>query len=435
MSSRSRARALSARLPFGIGTVVLICCAAMLATAGVVLFGGDPRVDDTDYAYGELRDYEREPEPAWTIVGHRDLPDHRDGVPIEVADAAGDKWLISYPSGLGRSFTLIERRNGSILWDTPINAGQGDCAFNAAGQVGCAVELGSPLPDGFYLIDETGTPTRTARYLDTRKVVGLGTNFLRVNKFGHQLSLNTPAGRTIWARTFAAPVVDLEVAGDIVIVKTADASQYVINPATGDNRLACDQCTIDLYPTGITVEHQQYGEEKVDTHAIVNGRVNPEPVAEAPGLQVESGPSILPVLTASNRIFADGGQYEIRDPARRSAVWRIADRELSKSGVIACGALVNFGQLDGSRTTYALSDGRHIGSGPPPGPTTPTLANPACVGSTGDTMILLNQGQLTALRPDNTVAWEQPMGSGRVDVVDGYLVLGEGDTLSVLRPN
>ncbi len=49
MSSRSRARALSARLPFGIGTVVLICCAAMLATAGVVLFGGDPRVDDTDY--------------------------------------------------------------------------------------------------------------------------------------------------------------------------------------------------------------------------------------------------------------------------------------------------------------------------------------------------------------------------------------------------
>ncbi len=50
-------------------------------------------------------------------------------------------------------------------------------------------------------------------------------------------------------------------------------------------------------------------------------------------------------------------------------------------------------------------------------------------------MILLNQGQLTAFGTDNTVAWEQPMGSGRVDVVDGYLVLGEGDTLSVLRPN
>ncbi len=179
-----------------------------------------------------------------------------------------------------------------------------------------------PLPDGFYLIDETGTPTRTARYLDTRKVVGLGTNFLRVDECGHQLSLNTPAGRTIWARTFAAPVVDLEVAGDIVIVKTADASQYVINPATGDNRLACDQCTIDLYPTGITVEHQQYGEEKVDTHAIVNGRVN-RLVAEAPGLQVESGPSILPVLTASDRIFADGGHA---DPRPGPALGGLADR-------------------------------------------------------------------------------------------------------------
>ncbi|MCV4753342.1 hypothetical protein OFC37_28145, partial [Escherichia coli] len=82
--------------------------------------------------------------------------------------------------------------------------------------------------------------------------------------------------------------------------------------------------------------------------AAADGADLAEPVAEAPGLQVESGPSILPVLTASNRIFADGGQYEIRDPARRSAVWRIADRELSKSGVIACGALVNFGLLDGS---------------------------------------------------------------------------------------
>ncbi|MEO9326667.1 hypothetical protein [Gordonia aurantiaca] len=434
MSSRSRARAISARLPFGIGTVVLICCAALLVTAGVVLFGGDPKVDDTDYAYGELRDYERRPTTAWTIVGHQHLPDHRDGVPIEVADAAGDKWLISYPSGLGRSFTMIERRTGKVLWDTPINAGQGDCAFNASGQVGCAVELGSPLDDGFYLIDETGAPTRTARYLDTRKVVGLGTNFLRVNKVGHQLSLTTPAGKTIWARTFAAPIVGIEVDGDIVVIKTADASQYLINPVDGGNRIGCEQCTITLYPSGVTVEHQQYGQEKVTTYAIVNGRVDPDPVTEAAGLQVESGPSVLPLLTASNRIFAGRGEYEVRDPARRTARWRIADRELSKSGAIACGSLVNFGLLDGSRTTYAITDGTHIGSGPPPGPTTPILANPACVGSAGNTMILLNQGQLTALKPDNTVAWEQPMGSGRVKVVDGYLVLGEGDTLSVLRP-
>lgn len=436
MSSRSRARALSARLPFGIGTVVLILCAAMLVTVGVVLSGGKYQVDDAEYAYGELRDYHRAPSIAWTIVGHEDLPDYRDEVTIQVVDTSDEGWLIAYPSGLGRSFTMVDRRNGRLLWDSPVNAGQGDCAFNEAGQVGCAVQLGTPLDDGFYLVDDAGVPTQTARYLDTKKVVGLGNNFLRVNRVGHQLSVNTPAGKTIWARTFAAPVVDIEVTGDIVVVKTADASQFLVNPTNGDNRIACDQCDIALYPTGVTVEHQDYNAERVTTYATINGRVDPDPVDDSEGLQVESGPSTLPLLTASNRIFADRGEYEVRDPARQGALWRISDRELSKSGAIACGSLVNFGRLDGSRTTYALADGDHIGSGPPPGPEQPILANPACIGSTGTTMILSNQGQLTALTPENSVAWEQGVGSpGLIKVVEGYIVLSEGSTMSVLRPN
>ena len=97
---------------------------------------------------------------------------------------------------------------------------------------------------------------------------------------------------------------------------------------------------------------------------------------------------------------------------------------------------VNFGRLDGSRTTYALADGAHIGSGPPPGPQQPILANPRCVGSSGTTMVVVNQGLLTGLTPANTAAWERGLSSpGLVRVVDGYIVVSEGSTLSMLRPN
>ncbi|MCR5977583.1 PQQ-binding-like beta-propeller repeat protein [Gordonia jinghuaiqii] len=436
MSSRSRARTLSARLPFGIGTVVLFLCAALLITGGVVLASGDSRVDNADYAYGELRDYHRAPTIGWTIVGQEDLPDYRGEVTIEVADTSDEGWLISYPSGLGRSFAMVDRRTGKMLWDSPVNAGQGDCAVNEAGQVGCAVQLGNLLDDGFYLVDDAGVPTQTSEYSDTKKVEGLGTNFLRVNKVGHQVSLNTPSGNSIWARTFAAPVIEIDVTGDIVIVKTADASQHLVNPTTGDDRIGCDQCTIRLYPTGVAVHHQEYGNERVVTYATVNGRVDPDPVAEADGLQVLAGPSTLPVLNAANRIFAAEGQYEVRDPARSGALWQISDTELSKANAVSCGSLVNFGLRDGSRTTYALADGRHVGMGPPPGPEQPILANPACVGSTGTTMIVANQGVLTALTPENTVAWEQSLTTpGLIRVLDGYIVVSEGSTLSLLRPN
>ena len=46
MSSRSRVRALSARLPFGIGTVVFALCAALVVTGGVVLASGTAQTDD-----------------------------------------------------------------------------------------------------------------------------------------------------------------------------------------------------------------------------------------------------------------------------------------------------------------------------------------------------------------------------------------------------
>lgn len=436
MSSRSRVRALSARLPFGIGTVVFALCAALVVTGGVVLASGTAQTDDGDYAYGELRGYEREPGTAWTIVGQEDLPDYSGEVTIEIADTSDEGWLITYPSGLGRSFVMVDRRSGNLLWDSPINAGQGDCAVNEAGQVGCAVQLGTPLEDGFYLVDDAGIPTRTAEYLDTKSVEGLGNNFLRVNRVGHQVTLNTPAGNGIWARTFAAPVVGIEVTGDTVVIRTADASEHLVNPATGEDRIGCDQCSIKLYPTGVTVDHQTHGEEKVVTYATVNGRVDADPVAEAGGLSVLPGPSTLPVLNAANLVFAAEGQYEVRDPARPGALWQIRDGELSKANAIACGSLVNFGRLDGSRTTYALADGTHIGSGPPPGPQQPILANPRCVGSSGTTMVVVNQGLLTGLTPANTAAWERGLSSpGLVRVVDGYIVVSEGSTLSMLRPN
>ncbi len=153
---------------------------------------------------------------------------------------------------------------------------------------------------------------------------------------------------------------------------------------------------------------------------------------------MESGPSTLALLTASNRIFADRGEYEVRDPARQGALWRISDRELSKSGgAIACGSLVNFGRLDGSRTTYALADGKHIGSGPPPGPEQPILANPRLHRVDGHHHDPLESG--TADRPD--AGEHRGLGTGRrlppglIKVIEGYIVLSEGATMSVLRPN
>ncbi|WP_439031607.1 outer membrane protein assembly factor BamB family protein [Gordonia terrae] len=436
MSSRSRVRALLARSPFGIGTVVLLLCAALVVTGGVVLASGSTQADDTEYAYGELRDYQRAPAEGWTIVGQEGLPGYRGEVTIEVADSSEEGWLVAYPSGLGRSYVMVDRRTGKLLWDNPINAGLGDCAVNEAGQVGCAVQLGDPLDDGFYLVDDQGVPTMTSQYMDTKTVEGLGTNFLRVNRVGHQVSLNTPTGNTLWARTFAAPVVSVEVTGDIVVIKTADASQHLVNPVDGDDRIGCDQCTIRLYPSGVTVDHQAYGEEKVVTYATINGRVDAEPVATAEGLGVLPGPSTLPVLNAANRVFVAEGQYEVRDPARPDALWQIRDRELSKANAITCGSLVNFGRLDGSRSTYALADGHHIGTGPAPGPQQTVLANPRCIGSSGTTMVVSNQGQLTALTPENTIAWERGLSSpGLVRVIDGYIVVSEGSTLSMLRPN
>ncbi|GAA1481155.1 hypothetical protein GCM10009624_15950 [Gordonia sinesedis] len=432
MSVRARSAGTARRLPFGIGTVVLVLCAALVASAGAVLAIGTPDDPAETYTAGVLRDYRSSPEVAWTQSSDT-LPDYRGDGAVEVADTWQDQWLLAYPSGLGRAFLLVDRYTGKPLWSSQITVGLGDCAFTQTGRLGCAVKLGD-RPDGFYLVTDDGTATPTSDLDDTARVLGVGDNFVRVNQSGYRVTLRTPAGQTRWSRTFGAAASARFVDG-VLIVATVDGSEFVLDPATGTDRVSCSQCDIRAYPTGIAVVSTEFGDEKVSMYSTAGGTVAPRPVSESGGLTVLDAPSTLPVLTATgdNDVMATQGRYEIRDPAQARALWTISDPELSKANARPCGSLVSFARKDGSRVTYRLRDGRQIAAMPAPDSPDRNISTLSCVGSSADGMVFVNANQLTAFS-GGRVSWEQDI-SGSASAVDGYIVVTQGTTVSVLRPN
>ena len=136
------------------GTVVMVVIAAMVVSIGAVLAHKSDTPQRQPYGFGQLRSYAGgPPDTAWTR-GIDDLPGFSSsGGSVTVADTHGGTWLLAYPSGLGRAFLAVDRRDGAPRWDKPVTVGLGSCAFNGVGQVACAIKVGN-VPDGYYLVDE-----------------------------------------------------------------------------------------------------------------------------------------------------------------------------------------------------------------------------------------------------------------------------------------
>lgn len=426
---------LRSRLPFGIGTVTMSLSAVLVLTAGITLSGIGGNGGDGEYGFGTLRDYSREPAVAWTL-DDTGLPDYGSGTDISVADVAGDDWLISYPSGIGKAFLLVDRDSGRPRWEQPVVAGLGDCAFTDGGRLGCAIRLGD-IADGFYLVDlETGDPGRPGPLDASAQVLGVGGDFLRINQGGYQASLREPGGRLLWERSFGGAAT-AELRHDLLVVRLSDGGRHILDQRDGSDLLACHRCEIYVYPTGVVTQNNNFEERAITGYPAVGGSVEPEPSWQAASLKVEPGPAVLPVVTAADHTGEEMFRYEVRDPATAGALWTVSDPELSAANTRPCGSLVAFALKDRSRMFYRLADGTRLGGSPAPEPNTPntTIDYLRCVGSVGDhTVLFANEQQITAFdTASGEIRWELPL-FGKVTEVDGYLVAQQGSAISLLRP-
>lgn len=436
MSSRSSFAGRLSHLPGGMAAVAALGAAALVVTAGVVL-SGTPESAPGASIEGVLRSYSAEPDAAWTLDDGT-LPGMSG--PATVAATDGHRWLISYPVGIKHEFMLIDARSGEPQWNSPVDAGFGDCSINDRRQIGCAVRLRIDGPEnGFYLVDQhDGSLTRTADGDDTAAVLGLGPDFVHVNQSGYQVSLRSPDGATAWSRTFAG-AAEVRKAHGALIVDTSDDAHHVIDPADGTDRISCTQCTVDVFESGIAVTDTAYGAESVSFHPFTEAGVSDEAVGTARRMRVLRGPSTLPVIAPAGEgsSLDAAGHYEIVDPATGDGLWQIGDSELSKANARPCGRVLSVARKDRSRVFFDLADGARRGAMPPPALDDPDAAIDAssCVGASDDVAVFANPNQLTAYDIDSGAQlWNRTvLGSARD--VDGYIVLSEGATLTALRPN
>lgn len=416
----------------GIGFVVFLLSIIMVVTVGAVMAIDTPPQRTTDYENGQLRSYPIEPEERWSL----DLSDMRTydaGATPLVAGTFEDTWLISYPSGLGNTYLAIDRRGGERLWPQPIDAGLGSCALNARGEVGCAVRLGDH-PDGFYTAElDTGELDSVSDLDSTQAVTGYGPDYLRVNSSGYQVSRNTPDGTEVWARTFAGAAT-VEVDGDVAIVRASDGTQHLIDPATGDDRFGCS-CDLVIYPTGIAAQFTERDAQRIE-FLLPDGTSTSNNDKQ----QLVPGPSTLAVTTGagSEQIYQTQGTYAAYDPQQATRLWQVSEAELSKVGARPCGDTVAFARKDGTRAVLDLATADKLGELPRSDPMSPStnIDILGCVGQGGNTIVFGGNSQLTAYNiATGTVAWQRSVVGGQPAVVDGYLVLEEGTTLSLLAPS
>lgn len=416
----------------GIGSVVFLLSVAMVGSVGLV-FSVNPTAADTAFGYGQLRPYPNSPEERWSL-DLTSMQAYGEGDTPEVVSTFGDVWLVAYPSGLGSAYVAIDHRTGEKLWDTPIDAGLGSCAINGGGEVGCALHL-ADQPDGFYLADlTTGQLRGFSPGNDTQSVAGVGPDFLRVNSSGYQVTRNKPDGTQLWARSFAA-TVKMEVDDELVVISASDGAKHVIDPATGADEFGCASCDLRIYPTGVALQVTDAGSPRVEffTRGGTRTSVNQ-------GHQLAPGPAVLAVTTGSGpgEVGQTQGAYSVFDPAQKDELWRVTDPELSNVASRPCGSVVAFARKDGSLSVLDLRTGAKAGEVPRPQPGQPgaDIDYLRCVGQWGDTAVFGNAGELTAFDIGaGSVTWQRSTGDGRVAIVDGYLILGKGTTLSLLAPS
>ena len=431
-------RSTAAHRPFGMGLVAAIGALALVVTAAVVLWPTG-RNAATGSPHGVLSDYASEPAPLWTI-DQESMPGLVGNGDISIDGSDGGDLLISYSAGIRRAYLLVDGDTGRAHWDTPVNVGFGACAFNERGEIGCAMTSATGSTDGFYLVDrDSGRPEHRSDESDTKELVGLAGDFVHVNASGYQVSRRTSAGETAWSRTFAASAA-VTVDEGVLLVQTTDGRRFVLDPKTGDDVISCEDCEVATFPEAVVVEHDAAGREGLTFHPVRSGEVEEDPVKEIDGMRLVPGPSTLAVATtASDQTLADHGRFQIFDPATGDAVWEIADKELSKAHARPCGALVSFARKDRSRAFFALADGARIGDLAPPATDEPdaNLDLLECVGASEDNAVFANANQITAYRPaTGTLAWTLPVGVGGVVAnIDGRIVVREGSTVTVYRPN
>ncbi|MCF8609589.1 PQQ-like beta-propeller repeat protein [Gordonia sp. HY285] len=424
----------SRRLPLGMGAVAALGSAALVITAGLVL--GQSAEDEIAGGHGVLHGYTSAPETAWTL-DEQSLPGLTGDGDIEVADTSGDDWLVSYTAGIRRVYVLVDADTGASRWDAPVNAGFGACAFDESGDIGCAVRTRTDGPDnGFFLVDrESGHLEPASRGSDTADLVGIGADYIHVNDSGYGVSRRSPSGDERWSRTFASSATPT-VSDGVLVVTTSDGARFVLDPETGEDVVACQDCEVTTYPTGLVVSRSHDGTTTLDFYRVSDGVVDPDRTRSADGLQVVPGPSTLPVVTAAgDTVLESHGRYQILDPGTGRAVWEVADAELSKVHTRPCGPQVSFARKDRSRVFFTLADGARVGELPEP-----ALGHPevdidmlSCVGASDEVAVFGNGSQLTAFRPSTgDQAWTFPI-NGDASVVDGRIVLVQGSTLSVLR--
>ncbi|WP_051198884.1 PQQ-binding-like beta-propeller repeat protein [Gordonia shandongensis] len=426
------------RIPGGMAAVAAAGAALMVIAAGAILAISPPdRSDAADR--GVLRTYASAPTAAWTL-DDVDLPGATGNGSVRVAATDGDDWLIEYAVGIKSTFLLVDGRTGHPRWDTPLDAGFGDCAIAEHHRIGCAIRLGIDGPEnGFYLIDrDTGEGTKIADESGTASVTGFGDGFVLINQSGYQVSMLTPTGDVRWSRTFA-DAATARAAGPLLIIETSDGGRFVVDPADGSDQVSCTRCEITEYASGVAVTRTADGREAVEFHPVTGSTVAADPVRTIRRAAVVRGPSTLPVVTAAGpgSVLADNGRYRIIDPADGGTVWQIRDPELSKVHARPCGDVVSLARKDRSRRFFDLREGVGRGSTPPPafGDPESDIDNAACVGASDSVAVFATPNRLTAYGVDSgDRRWTRPL-LGSVHNVDGYLVLSEGSTLTRLRPN
>lgn len=416
------------------GSVAAVGAALLVVTAGVVL--GQPS-DDATPGRGVLDDYTSAPSIAWTL-DDQSLPGLTGDGDIAVADTLGDDWLVSYTAGIRRMYVLVDADTGQLEWDEPVNTGFGACAFDDAGDVGCSIRTGTDDPgNGLFLIDAgTGSPHRTAGS-EAAELVGIGSDFVHVNDSGYQVSRRTTSGEERWTRVFAASA-EPDVSNGVLTVATADGARFVLDRDTGEDLVACRDCDVTVYPTGLIVSLRHDGTRTLDFYRVSDGVVDPARVRRADRLEIVPGPSTLPLATdAGDTVFDTHGRYRVLDPATGDTLWQIADSELSKVHARPCGPQVSLARKDRSRVFLALADGNRLGEIPEPafGHPESNIDTLSCVGASEEIAVFGDRRQLTAYRPaSGEQAWALPI-NGEAAAVDGRIVLVQGSTLSVLAPN
>lgn len=417
----------------GIGTAVAACSALMVGAVGAILSIPTPPPTGS----GQVRSYASVPDVAWT-VDRDNLPSYGQGDGITVAGVWMDRWLLSYPSGLGKAYVMVSAASGKPVWSNPITVGLGSCALNNDGAIGCAVKLGS-VDNGFYLADlNTGTLSKPTPLDDTAQVIGVGKNFLRIDEAGYLVTMTAPDGTERWTRTFAS-ATKARYVNKTLVLTGSDGSNVVVDAATGDGLIRCSDCEIRTYPTGITVSHNGFGKEGVDFYGTKGDELtSADPTHRATGFDVVRGSSTLPVLNpvGASTIAQTQGRFEIRDPARTEALWSITDPELSKANARPCGSVVSFARKDRSRAIFRLADGMRLGDFPTPNVNEPdaNIDQLTCVGSSKSTILFANGNQLTGFQISDGKRWELPI-IGTAEAVDGYVVLHQGQSMTVLKPS